>query len=288
MTDEQATRVRRRTFIGLAGAGAAAGLISEAHPGVLGPRVRWRPDGAGALARIGLLTPAWDPVPESETWAMAPPGVSIHASRVGSKRGDPRSFAEPPHIDTAVELLAALRPRVIVSAYTGSSYALGADADDALRARLEALAPGAAVLLTAPAAAEALHFLDVRRVALVHPPWFSDQVNSQGRDYFRSRGFDVVSCARMTPLRDFSEVAPEEVHDWIKANVPRQAEAVLVGGNGLRAVGVIQALENALGRPVLTANQVALWRALRVAGVVARVPGYGRLFERDAASKVKR
>ena len=39
----------------------------------------------------------------------------------------------------------------------------------------------------------------------------------------------VASAARTI------EVAPEEVHDWIKANVPRQAEAALVGGNGLRA-----------------------------------------------------
>jgi hypothetical protein len=42
----------------------------------------WQSDGAGALARIGVLTPHFDPVPESELWAMAPPGVSIHASRV--------------------------------------------------------------------------------------------------------------------------------------------------------------------------------------------------------------
>ncbi len=72
----------------------------------------WQSDGAGSLARIGVLTPDFDPVPESEMWAMAPPGVSIHASRVpwselrelGQRNA--RSFAEPPHVDTAAELLA--------------------------------------------------------------------------------------------------------------------------------------------------------------------------------------
>ena len=42
----------------------------------------WQPDGAGWRARIGVLTPHLDPVPESEFQAMAPPGVSIHAARV--------------------------------------------------------------------------------------------------------------------------------------------------------------------------------------------------------------
>jgi maleate isomerase len=43
---------------------------------------QWQSDGAGSIGRIGVLTPDFDPVPESEMWAMAPPGISIHASRV--------------------------------------------------------------------------------------------------------------------------------------------------------------------------------------------------------------
>ena len=49
--------------------------------------------------------------------------------------------------------------------------------------------------------------------------------------------------------------------------MPERAEAVFIGGNGLRAVGVIKALEEALNRPVLTANQVAFWQALVLMGI---------------------
>jgi maleate isomerase len=63
--------------------------------------------------------------------------------------------------------------------------------------------------------------------------------------------------------------------------VPARADAVYIGGNGFRAVGVIQALEEDLGIPVLTANQVLLWHLLRLAGTRAPVAGYGRLFDRD-------
>ena len=55
-----------------------------------------------------------------------------------------------------------------------------------------------------------------------------------------------------------------------------------MGGNGMRAIGVIDALEQKLGIPILTANQVALWQALRVAeiaaGVDERLLNYGQLF----------
>jgi maleate isomerase len=41
---------------------------------------------------------------------------------------------------------------------------------------------------------------------------------------------------------------------------------------------VIQALEQDLARPVLTANQVAFWNALRLSGTRTPVVGYGQIF----------
>jgi maleate isomerase len=210
-------------------------------------------------------------------WAMAPPGVSINTARVLWKH-DARAFAEPPHVDLAAQQFAALKPRVIVYAFTGSSYVLGAAADAPLRARLEERAGGVPVVLPCVAAREALRAMGVRRVALVHPPWFSEETSAKGAEYFRGLGFDVVRCTRMEPARAFTEVAPAEVYDWAVANVPDRAEAVLIMGNGLRAVGAIRAIEGRLRRPVLTANQVAFWWALRAAAVTARVTRYGRLF----------
>ncbi|MGH9389828.1 MAG: hypothetical protein ACRD1Z_09445, partial [Vicinamibacteria bacterium] len=167
--------MKRRDFITLAGVGAmgAPALRSYALPSTQGSP--WRPDGAGSLARIGVLTPHWDPVPESEMWAMAPSGVSVHGSRVACCRGDARAFAEPPHVDGAAEQLAELAPRVILYAFTTSSYVLGAEADEPLRARLEKRAFGIPVVLTCPAAVEALRILGGERLALIHPPWFSEE-----------------------------------------------------------------------------------------------------------------
>jgi maleate isomerase len=270
--------LERRQFLGLASWAAIAASVSRPTLVHAVQDARWKPDGAGLVARIGVLIPDFDPVPESEISAMAPDGVSIHGSRV-VRYSTPAGFAEPPHVDAAAERFRDLAPRAIVFGYTTSSYLLGADADAAVRARLEGRAGGIPVVLPVPSAAQAFRALGAKRVALIHPPWFSEEVNGKGMEYFRNQGFDVLRCTRMAPARSFTEVRPVEVYDWVRANTPDNAQAVFIGGNGLRAVGGIDALETALSKPVLTANQVAFWAALRVSKVAAKISGYGRIFD---------
>ena len=94
---------------------------------------------------------------------------------------------------------------------------------------------------------------------------------SQATQALRARPRDGVDRWRLT-------------HEWVRANLSDRAEAVFLGGNGFRTASAIHALEEDLGRPVLTANSVTLWHALRVAGVRAAVTDYGRLFSQDLPS----
>ena len=257
----------------------------------------WQPDGWSWRARIGVLTPHGDVGPECEFRAMAPDGVSIHAARVplgvfapGAAHGAMdrviahdavRAFAEPPHVDDATELLAAAPLHAIAFAFTSSSYVRGAVDDAALKARLEARTKGIPVVVTCAAAASALTALGAKRLALVSPPWFSAELDQQGAAYFQGQGFEVVRSGPAELPPDQRAIHPGQLYEWVRPRVPDSAEAVFIGGNGLRAVGVIQALEQDLGRPVLTANQVAFWAALRLAGTRAPVAGYGRIFDHE-------
>jgi maleate isomerase len=245
----------------------------------------WQPDGAGWRARIGVLTPHVDGVPESECWTMAPAGVSIYAARVPYVNA--RTFAQPPHVDSAAELLAAAPLHAIVYAFTSSSYLLGPEGDTALKARLEQRTRGIPVVIPCLAAVEALRACGLRRLALIHPPWFREEVTQAGATYFRGHGFDVVYAGSVEPHRGFSEVPAGELYEWARNHVPAEAEAVFFGGNGLRAFGLIRALEDDLDCTVLTANQVALWQALRCSGMRALIGGYGRLFTQQAAADAK-
>jgi maleate isomerase len=254
----------------------------------------WQPDGWGFRARLGILVPHAAIGSESELAAMAPAGVSIHATRVplGVMRAgglmDPtialepvRAFADPPLVDDAAELLAAAPLHAIGFAFTSSSYVRGAADDEILRRRLEARTRGIPVAISSVSAVLGLQALGVRRVALVDPPWFSAELTSLGVDYFTGQGFAVSHSASAGVPSEQRAINPGQLFEWIREQVPAEAEAIYIGGNGLRAVGIIQALEEDLRIPVLTANQVLLWHLLHLAGTHTAGTGYGRLFERD-------
>ncbi len=209
---------------------------------------------------------------------MAPRGISIHAARVARNRAPGAAFVEPPHIDDAVDRLVELAPHAILLGYTSSSYALGEDGDRQVRARLEQRAKGIPMVFTCSAATTALRRLHVRRLSVVHPPWWSEAANEQGKVYWNAAGFEVLQCTRMQPARLITEVAPAEVFEFVTAHTPAAADAVFIGGNGLRAVGAIKALEAELHKPVLSANQVVFWEALRSVARTDSVTNYGSIF----------
>ena len=104
------------------------------------------------------------------------------------------------------------------------------------------------------------------------------ELDQQGAGYFQSQGFEIVHNGPAGLPSDQQAIQPRDLYDWVCERVPEHAEAVFVGGNGLRAVGVIKALEETLKRPVLTANQVAFWQSLVLSGSSVSIAGYGRIF----------
>jgi maleate isomerase len=250
----------------------------------------WQPDG-WARTRIGVLTPHADVGPEAEFGAMAPDGISIHAARVpfgAYKPGgaldrtiadDPvRAFADPPLVDDAAELLASAPLHVIVYGFTSSSYVRGGADDAKVKERLETRTRGIPVVIPCAAAVTALIALGANRLALINPPWFSAELDRQGARYFHTQGFEVVHNGPAGLPSDQQAIEPSQLYEWVRTHTPRSAEVVFIGGNGLRAVGVIKALEENLDRPVLTANQVAFWQALALSGSRVPIVGYGRIF----------
>lgn len=250
----------------------------------------WQRDG-WAQTRIGVVMPHADVGPEAEFGAMAPDGISIHAARVpfgAYKPGgvmddtiadDPiRAFADPPLVDDATELLALAPLHAIAYAFTSSSYVRGAADDNKLKERLETRTRGIPLVITCAAAVRALKALGANRLALFNPPWFSTKIDQQGKRYFQDHGLEVVHNGPVGLRSDQQAIQPSDLYEWVRSHTPDSAEAVFIGGNGLRAIGVIKALEEILNRPVLTANQVAFWQALALSGSTERIVDYGQIF----------
>jgi maleate isomerase len=191
-----------------------------------------------------------------------------------------RTLTVPAVVDAAAATLAADSVDAACYASTTSAYVIGFDAEQRMISRLRNRL-AVPVVATCASAVTALHTLDVRRVALVGAPWFDPELNALGATYFESRRFDVVFSESAQLSQDPAAIEADAVYEWTSRHIPDEAEAIFIGGNGFRAAAAIERLETALGRPVLTSNQVLLWNLLDQTRASCELNGYGRLLRQS-------
>jgi maleate cis-trans isomerase len=235
----------------------------------------------GWRARLGFLIPPGNPTVEPEVIAMTPPGVSVHFSRMvahgatGTLDGqDERNRTQIEHLGESADLLALVKPNVIVLAHTATSYTLGRRAETELVQRLQdkyrtpfATAFGSVVA--------ALNALGAKRIALGTP--YSEQTTLQGKALLEEHGFEVVSHGRLQNVTNIYDETAERAYRLGRAIDTPAVQAVFLSGLGMPTISTLEMLEQDLGKPVISAASAMMWQALRLAGVRQRVTGYGRL-----------
>ena len=255
-------------------------------------------DNWGWRARIGLFIVGNEAVPEAEWWAMAPPGVSVHAARVTARapwlrwREDRRDVEPEDDLVRGCRQFANMRLSAVVIAHSSSSLLGGKGWDEAaVVSLLPLLGDGTIVTTNGIDTCTALRASGSKRPFLVLPPWFNDETVAAGRRYYADHGFELAGHLRYDPGRKWRDLAPgelvgqglgfeqeiEPLYAQIRTACPADADGVLIAGTGFRCVGILEALEQDLKRPVVSANQASLWHCLRSAGVQAKVDGYGSL-----------
>ena len=96
------------------------------------------PDNWGRRARFGVFIVGSEVVAEAEWWAMAPPGISIHAARVTAPapwatwNADRSGVKLCDDLDKGAKHFAAMAADVIVVGHSSSSVAGGSGWDDAV------------------------------------------------------------------------------------------------------------------------------------------------------------
>ena len=257
-------------------------------------------DNWGWRARIGMFIVGVECVPEAEWWAMCPPGVSVHAARVTAKTPWATWTNDHTDVELADDLargaqqFSGMRLSSVVVGHSSSSIAGGEGWDDATVQALQRVLPNdVAITTNGLDCASALRAMNVTRPYLVVPPWFSEDAAAAGAQYLRELGFAPAAHLRHDPGPKWRDLPPnqlyahglgfeqdvERLYTEIRTTCPSDADGVLIAGTGFRCVGIIDALEADLGRPVVTANQASLWHGLKLSGVAAPVNGYGRLLQ---------
>ena len=78
---------------------------------------------------------------------------------------------------------------------------------------------------------------------------------------------------------------PAQVIAMARAADHPDGEAVLVPDTAMHTLAIIDDLEAAIGKPILTANQVTVWKGLQLLGPVPQLTGVGALFSVTGGGK---
>ncbi|MFJ7332681.1 decarboxylase [Streptomyces sp. NPDC101110] len=229
--------------------------------------------GPGPQRGVGVVAP-FDFALDRELWRWVPDEVSLHVTRtpfvpVEVSLDLARLVSEHETLSEAVRTLTAIAPEVVAYACTSGSFVGGMMGE---RAMCEAMSRAGAVpaITTSGALLEALVELDVRRVALVTP--YTVSVTQSLEAYVAQAGVTISGCAFMGLTRHIWKVPYRDVVDMARRAVRADADALFISCTNLPTYDVIPQLEAELRIPVISANQVTMWAALRRLGTRAVGP----------------
>ncbi|WP_160310901.1 decarboxylase [Streptomyces sp. 150FB] len=234
---------------------------------------------------VGVVAP-FDFALDRELWRWVPDEISLRLTRtpyvpVEVSLDLARLVSEHETLSEAVQALAASEPEVIAYACTSGSFVGGPIGE---RAMCEAMTRAGEVpsVTTTGALTEALEELGISRLALVTP--YTESVTQSLEDYLGEVGVSVSGRAFLGLTRDIWKVPYRSVMDMARQAVVGAADALFISCTNLATYDAIPQLEAELRMPVLSANQVTMWAALRRLGAQAVGP-YQRLLIETAPAR---
>ena len=230
----------------------------------------------GDRLRLGIIVPSGNVIAEPQIRAMLPPGVGALVTRLalrGSSEAELRRMEAG--VEDAARLLADARVDRIVFHCTAVTT-FSPESGPTIRQRITA-ATGIPGLVTSDALAAAFKMLRIRRLVLLSP--YILPVHRREIAFLQHLGLDLVGEASLgiNTNDEMGRVLPERLEAWAISQRNSQADGYFLSCTALRTAELIAPLEQQLGRPVLTSNQVMVWHALRDGGLPDGEPVWGQL-----------
>ncbi|MGQ0653544.1 MAG: maleate cis-trans isomerase family protein [Betaproteobacteria bacterium] len=227
--------------------------------------------------RIGLLVPSSNSTQEPEFIQMLPASVSLHVARLRLQRIDAEStLSMAAELEQEARKLGDAQVDVIALAATAPSTRMGKGYDAQLIKRMED-ASGKPATTAATAMLDGFAACNVRRVGL-SAPWAAS-TNQWVADFLEMHGVRVPKQVAMGVVENnqVARLAPQTAFDYGRQADGPDIDAVLLACGNWQTASIVEALEGAIGKPVLTTNGLTLWHALKKIGGHTSVPGFGRL-----------
>jgi maleate isomerase len=215
---------------------------------------------------IGVVVP-FDFELDWEYWRYLPDGVSLCFTRTPYLRKPvgialARGVGTPSVVAKATKALSSVKPAVTLYACSSGSFVDGLAGEERLR-RCMLDAGARRAVTSAGAMLEALPAVGAERVAVATP--YTRALTGKLVDFLEEAGFQVTSSQFLGISTNIAGVSRRTVGELVRDARDPSAEAVFVSCTALRTYGLVAELEQELGCPVLTSNQVSLWAALKAA-----------------------
>jgi maleate isomerase len=219
------------------------------------------------MGRIGIGTPQANPTVEAEMAILLPRACSLHITRLTSRAKSPegRLKAYLRDLESYLTAYDTLRPDVFGFACTGSSYLLGARAEERLIAKARARF-GYPVETASRAILWSLERLDAKRIALV-APYPAALIEAASR-YWAAAGIEVLRTHRIptrtADTRGIYELSSDQVAETLRALPQDGLDAVLVSGTGLPSLPALR--YRAAGVPTICSTMCLAARLVDLLG----------------------
>lgn len=224
-------------------------------------------------ASLGLIVLETDETLENEARGAVPPEASLHHTRIPSAPTvSPETLAQMeadlPH--AATTFVGHVTYDAIGYGCTSGATVIG---QDKVSAAIRGAHPGAKTTDPITAVMAALTALGARRIGLLTP--YTQDVSAAMQALLEANGFQIGAFGAFEEAEE-AKVARISEASTLAAmlEVGRgDVDAVFASCTNLNTFGVIERVEEALGKPVVSSNSALIWHLCRLAGMQAAVPG---------------
>jgi len=235
-----------------------------------------------AKVRVGVLYPSYGAEDDFARLArlVTPPTETVVVHTGGTDRHEPhigREIGGSKYLLPGARKLALHNVDVCTWACTSGSFTFGLEGARGQVAKI-------AEYLDVPASSTSLAFANAtlalggRKVSVAAT--YPQEHAASFCAFLEEAGIQVVHLGAMGVWTgiEVGEVERPAVLEFVAANDHADADALLVPDTALHTVAFLDELEQTVGKPVLTANQVTCWDCLRLAGRLEKQEGLGTLF----------
>lgn len=236
--------------------------------------------GAAERARIGLLVLESDQTMEWEFRILTDlPGVSVYHARLANDvTVTPVTLGK---MEAELPIAAGLLPTYLGLTSIGYGCTSGSTiiGEGRVAEIFETTHPGVPSTNPLRAAKAALAAMGVQNLGLVTP--YSPDVTEAMQAEFQNAGINVTVVGSFYEESDLVVGQIDQIsilNAALSVGHAKDVDGVFISCTSLRAAGIIEQAEAALGKPVTASNHALAWHLLRLAGISDLQDNMGQLF----------